>query len=655
MRALITRPREDSTAIAEHLEELGIEPVIEPLMTVEQVADAKVDLDGVRAILLTSRNGVRALADATERRDIDVYAVGDSTAELARERGFESVESAGGDSESLADLVRQRLQPDEGTLLHAAGAAVAGDLAGVLTRDGYDVRRQQLYATRPSSALSVSTCGLMSGGGIELALFFSPRTAQIFVDLVGQAGLADACAEMTAVCLSQAVAQEIGALEWREVHTAGEPNLRSMIEVAASAGSDPEQTEEDSQDESNNDPAAAPPSSAMNTAPETNQPWGAGAAPAEPKRKSKSGAWIVAAVVVVAIAGVGIYAWPGISARLGLQPTAAAPANGAVAANRAALRELADRVSGIENALKALQSGPLAELRGKADETAAELPRLAQRIDVAEKVAAGAGASAGSSAAADERIAALERTIADLRSVMTSRMDGLDTRVAGLATGAADGATGTARLQAENDRLKSSLAAATLRLEALEAKAAEPVPVAAPQKGSALVLAVGQLREALEKSNPFPAPLESLRAVAGDDPVVADAVQVLSPLANTGVATRNRLVDTFDVAAAGAARAALAPAGAGWLDRTIQRLASVVTVRREGHVEGDTAQAVLARAEALVKDGDLVGADKALAGLEAEAAAAMAPWRAAVASRIAADGAIDKLGQHAIKLLAAES
>ncbi len=106
MRALITRPKEDSTAIAERLEELGIEPVIEPLMTVEPVADAKLDLDGVQAILLTSRNGARALAGATERRDVVVYAVGDSTAELARENGFKSVESAGGDSESLAELVR---------------------------------------------------------------------------------------------------------------------------------------------------------------------------------------------------------------------------------------------------------------------------------------------------------------------------------------------------------------------------------------------------------------------------------------------------------------------------------------------------------------------------------------------------------------------
>ena len=107
---------------------------------------------------------------------------------------------------------------------------------------------------------------------------------------------------------------------------------------------------------------------------------------------------------------------------------------------------------------------------------------------------------------------------------------------------------------------------------------------------------------------------------------------------------------------AGAARAALAPAGSGWIDRTVQRLASVVTIRREGaDVDGDSAQAVLARAEARLAAGDLEGADEALAGLTAEPADAMAAWRKAVASRIAAADALDKLGRHAIQLLSGKS
>ncbi len=655
MRALITRPKEDSTAIAARLGELGIEPVIEPLMTVEPVAEARLDLDGVQAILLTSRNGARALAGATERRDVVVYAVGDSTAELAREHGFESVECAGGDSESLAQLVRQRLKPGDGALLHAAGAAVADDLAVTLTGDGFDVRRHEIYAARPAAALSVATCDLLSDGAIDLVLFFSPRTAQTFVDLINQAGLADACAGMTAVCLSRAVALAVGALEWREVHIAGRPNLRSMIEVAASAGASAERNQEDTQVEADDGSARPPPLSSWATTPavaENRQPWGAGAAPTRPKRRS--GAWAAGIAAIVVIAGAGVYAWPLLIARIGLQTDTASAAAGVVAASDSALREMAGRVAGLEDALKSLRSGPLARLESASGEAALELPRIVSRLDAAEQ-ALGAGISgtgSGNTAATDALIAALEKTVADLRSVLTAWIDGLDTRVSGLASGAADGMTGTARLRAENDRLKTDLAAMTLRLESLEAAASQPAPAAEPVRGSALVLAVGQLREALGKPGPFPATLDSLRAVGGDDPVVARALQVLAPLAATGVATKNRLIATFDAAAAGAARAALAPAGSGWIDRTVQHLASVVTIRREGaDVEGDSAQAVLARAEAHLASGDLEGADKALAGLTAEPAAAMAAWRDSAASRIAADGALDRLGRHAIQLL----
>ena len=658
MRALITRPKEDSTAIAERLGQLGIEPVIEPLMTVEPVADARLDLDGVQAILLTSRNGARALAGATERRDVVVYAVGDSTAEMARELGFESVESAGGDNESLAELVRQRLKPGDGTLLHAAGAAVAGDLAGTLTGDGFDVRRHELYAARPAAALSVATCGMLSDGAIDLVLFFSPRTAQTFVDLINQAGLADACAGMTAVCLSRAVALAVGALEWREVHIAGRPNLRSMIEMAASAGAGAERNQGDVQPEADDGLANPPPLSSMGAtpaAPEDRQPWGAGAAPTRPKRRS--GAWAAGIAAIVVIAGAGIYAWPLLIARLGLQTDtgAGAAANSAVVPNESALREMAGRIAGLEDALNSLRSGALARLESASGEAALELPRIASRLDAAEQaLAAGkSGAGSGNTAATDARIAALENTVADLRSVVTARIDGLDTRVSGLASGAADGMTGTARLGAENDRLKTALAAMTLRLESLEAAATQPTPAAVPARSSALVLAVGQLREALGKPGPFPATLDSLRAVGGDDPVVARALQVLAPVAATGVATKNRLIATFVAAADGARRAALAPAGSGWIDKTVQHLASVVTWRREGaDVEGNSAQAVLARAEARLASGDLEGANKALAGLTAEPAAAMATWRKSATSRIAADGALDRLGRHAIQLLA---
>jgi uroporphyrinogen-III synthase len=180
-------------------------------------------------VLLTSANGARALAENTERRDVPVFAVGDATAAAARGLGFAAVDSAAGDVAALAMLVRQTLKPAAGWLLHPAGSAVAGDLAGALAADGFTVRRVVLYRAQPSGAISDATCRLLADGSIAAALFFSPRTAQTFVTLAGQARLASACAGMAAFCLSQAVANRLQGLDWRSMHIAQKPETDALL------------------------------------------------------------------------------------------------------------------------------------------------------------------------------------------------------------------------------------------------------------------------------------------------------------------------------------------------------------------------------------------------------------------------------------------
>ena len=63
-RLLLTRPREDSLALAEVLARHGVDALIEPMMTIRIDEGARLDLSGAQAILLTSANGARALAAA---------------------------------------------------------------------------------------------------------------------------------------------------------------------------------------------------------------------------------------------------------------------------------------------------------------------------------------------------------------------------------------------------------------------------------------------------------------------------------------------------------------------------------------------------------------------------------------------------------------
>lgn len=239
-RALITRPREDAEGVARELRHRGFEVMIEPLLSILPVPGLRLDLAGVQAILATSANGVRALAAATGERALPVLAVGDASARCARALGFTSVESAGGDADGLVALVRARLDPRAGSLIHAAGTAVAGDISGALLRDGYAVRREVLYTASTAESLTEASLRALAGKSIDIALFFSPRTAATFVTLARRAGVE--CDSVAAYGLSPAVAEKLSGLLWRRIRVADRPDQASLLAAIDRDSTDGEST-----------------------------------------------------------------------------------------------------------------------------------------------------------------------------------------------------------------------------------------------------------------------------------------------------------------------------------------------------------------------------------------------------------------------------
>ena len=231
LRALVTRPREESEALASALGVRGIEAVIEPLMQVHYLAPTALDLRGVQAVLCTSANGVRALAQATDEREVPLLAVGDATAVRAHSEGFTMVESAGGDVGDLARLVAARLRPRDGPLLHIAGNVVAGDIGAALREQGFAVERRVLYEARPAAALSSTTIEALRTGSIGFALFYSPRTAAIFAELAAVAAVAECCATIMAVSISRPTDAGLAGLRWFDRRVAERPNQSSLLEA----------------------------------------------------------------------------------------------------------------------------------------------------------------------------------------------------------------------------------------------------------------------------------------------------------------------------------------------------------------------------------------------------------------------------------------
>jgi uroporphyrinogen-III synthase len=230
LRLLVTRPLPQGEALAQRLRAAGHEALICPLLTVEWL-DADLSLDGVAALVFTSANGVAAFARLQETRGLPVFCVGDATARAAREAGFSEVESAEGNAQDLADLIRARWPREGGGLLHISGEDQAFDLTGDLSRRGFDARRAVLYRTLAVEQLPGDVRTALDSGAMDGMLFLSPRTAASFVSLCERQGLGERCRTLAAYCLSEAVAEAAGGLPWGTVRIAARPTQSSLLDL----------------------------------------------------------------------------------------------------------------------------------------------------------------------------------------------------------------------------------------------------------------------------------------------------------------------------------------------------------------------------------------------------------------------------------------
>jgi len=165
-------------------------------------------------------------------------------------------------------------------------------------------------------------------------------------------------------------------------------------------------------------------------------------------------------------------------------------------------------------------------------------------------------------------------------------------------------------------------------------------------------LAASELGEAAQSSRPFADQLAAL------DPILPDssALRTLRPLAAQQTPSRAALAADFAVEADHVAVASRAPPkGSGLIKRLLHTLTAVLTIRRVDKLTGDTPDAVLARAQRQVDDGDLEDALTTLNDLPAAGRDAIAAWRGRAARRVEIDRLIAAIRQGAAQELAEAS
>ena len=238
MALLVTRPAPDCASTASVLRGKGFDVLLAPMLRFEPVAfelepDARFD-----AVLATSTNALRSLAETSARKrwlTTPLYAVGERTAQAARHLGFASVTAASGDGASLRDLVvaqaRAGTLKKSARLLYLAAADRAVNLDDELSPFGFDVVTVTTYRMIATPDLPEDVCAAFTAGRVKAVLHYSARSAHAFVAAARAAGLEIIALAVPHCCISANVAAVLREAGATQVAVAGTPDEDAMFET----------------------------------------------------------------------------------------------------------------------------------------------------------------------------------------------------------------------------------------------------------------------------------------------------------------------------------------------------------------------------------------------------------------------------------------
>jgi len=239
MAVLVTRPHPDDEHTASALRARGFDVLRAPMLRFEPLA-FRDDDDEARydAVLVTSANALRGIEPQLSGHrllTLPLFTVGEHTASVARQMGFENVIAADGDAARLRGCVLAAVKAKElkksGRLLYLAGADISRDLAGELGAHGFSVVTQTTYKMVPVTSLPREACEAFAANGIEAVLHYSRRSARSFLDAARAAGVEISALAIPQVCISAAVASVLREAGATQLVVAVSPHESALFEA----------------------------------------------------------------------------------------------------------------------------------------------------------------------------------------------------------------------------------------------------------------------------------------------------------------------------------------------------------------------------------------------------------------------------------------
>lgn len=616
MRILITSPATETVGLIAALEVRGHDVIAVPLITAERLDAPEIKLEGAQGFLVTSAEGVRALADAVSVRFFPVYAESEEAGAAARAAGFTKVTVAAGDAAAFAQLIKRTVRAEAGPLVHSCHLNETNAVTGMLINMGYTIRPLKLYRLNWVNQMPSALEQALTAKRIDAAVVLSVDEARAFTTLIQQAEIEHLVKDWVVYATTTLASEPMRAVRVGRTVVAPDPNLETLLSEFDQDVLAP--TEPEPEPEPDPIPNSPVPSAAADGATAQSK--------VTLRKRSGLNRFVIYFVLLVLAAAAAFGSLPWWYPRMpvlvqGWVPDVLKPPTGF-----------------------------------SSDSVLADISALQSRLTTAEN-----------------KITALRRDITTIEpetvvdsSATQATVLGLQQRVAALearpSSGTVEAALGNAvqltdlsgRIESLEERSTDASAVLALTARITQVEAAAETLVNEQTSAIGFLLAVSQLQDAVQAGRSFELELETVIALATrmDGPDID--TNALAARAATGIAARAVLQREFSRIAPAVVRAGLLPGDSvSWLQRTLDRLLSVANIRRLDDDGSAAVGAVVTRIENAISDDDLASAIAAAKSLSGLAAGTLAPWLKRIQDRANVENAVDRLNTLAIAQMAA--
>jgi len=645
---LVTRPQPMADEFAEKLRREGFGVYLAPMMEyVEMEADLD-DLDRYQALVFTSAQTVRVFSRRSQERRLPVLAVGDATAETATLAGFTEVYSAKGNGKDVVNLIRAKTKElSLKKVLHPCSENTPHDIGITAGKFGVKIVQRQLYKARFVDRLPDDVLWALQDNNIDTVTLFSARTAANFVRIMQQDNLRGVSKKIRVVCISEQVAAAVKEIPWREVNVSPQPNTGSMLEtlkerkpvyadmaplpveavILAFGGIRPlanrlkitsstvqgwkkrgiipeirteavlraakedgidmgrlrgKKTEEVKKTPAHSQAKPPPAGSRVHKQPPQD------AILQEKLRFLKRGA-LTFVVIFIAAGLVGLFLLAPEYSYIKTHPFSFG-------------KTLSSQIRNIAQ--------PLATVAGQIETTAFSAHSPQELLRMLGDVAALRQTPEGS--------AAIAESLKALHALLAQSPD------------APEDINSAVVLARSHDQTLNGL------LDQVGVK---------DMAAAAMLLTLNEFRNNFDNHRPYAADLALLQKLSGNDPEINRALQRLSPYAQKGIMSRETLQNAFKGLAADVVLAKMQGRDVSVKEQALQRLDKLSKAGQASDVRGQETEAVVARAQVLLNQGDVKGAMRELQALEGAPAQAVEPWMDNAAGYVIAGQSSDDLTQ----------